>query len=157
MTQRRSEWAQLVVVPLVFAALAVGVLLVIVNLNSPVMAEIDRTSVVIVDGEMQASIQWPAGEEAVRRAEVALPLEYQTETRVPIDVHPDGTIEVLEPKRGIEVPPIALAVLVALIGALLGLVVVNTLRGYGYVRGTGEPGTMQPADVDEDRGFYWRS
>ena len=46
---------------------------------------------------------------------------------------------------------------VALIGAMFGLVIVNSLRGHGFVRGTGEPGSMQPADVDEDRGFYWRS
>ena len=140
------------------AALAVGLLLAFVNLPvDPVMAEIESTSVTIVDGEMRARIKWPAGETEVHRVDVVIPPEYQMATRVPIDVFSDGTVEIRDSNRGFKVPPVWLLVIVALIGAMFGLVIVNSLRGYGVVRGTGEPGSMEPADVDEDRGFYWRS
>lgn len=158
MTPRRSGLVQLFGVPLVLAALAVGLLLAFVNLPvDPVMAEIESTSVTIVDGEMRARIKWPAGETEVHLVDVVIPPEYQMETRVPIDVFSDGTVEIRDSNRGFKVPPVWLLVIVALIGAMFGLVIVNSLRGYGFVRGTGEPGSMEPADVDEDRGFYWRS
>jgi hypothetical protein len=156
--QRRSGLVQLFGVPLVLAALAVGLLLVIVNVQvDPVMAEIEPTSVTVIDGEMRARIRWPAGEMEVHLVEVVIPAEYQTETTVPIDVFSDGTVEIRGSDQGIKLPPVWLMVIVALIGAMFGLVIVNSLRGYGFVRGTGEPGSMQPADVDEDRGFYWQS
>lgn len=140
------------------AVLAVGLLFVFANLPvDPVMAEIESTSVTIIDGEMRARIKWPAGETEVHLVDVVIPPEYQTETTVPIDVFSDGTVEIRDSDREFKVPPVWLQVIVALIGAMFGLVIVNNLRGYGFVRGTGEPGSMQPADVDEDRGFYWRS
>lgn len=158
MTQRRSGLIQLFGIPLVLAALAIGLLLTFANLPvDPVMAEIESTSVTTVDGEMRARIKWPAGETEVHLADVVIPPEYQTETTVPIDVFSDGTVEIRDSDRDLKVPPVWLLVMVALIGAMFGLVIVNNLRGYGFVRGTGEPGFMQPADVDEDRGFYWRS
>jgi hypothetical protein len=157
-TQRRSGLVQFFGVPLASAALAVGLLLVFANLPvDPVMAEIESTSVTIIDGEMRARIRWPAGETEVHLVDVVIPPEYQTETTVPIDVFSDGTVEIRNPDREFKVPPVSLLVIVALIGAMFGLVIVNSLRGHGFVRGTGEPGSMQPADVDEDRGFYWRS
>lgn len=158
MVVRRSGWVRLVGAPLVFAALAVGLLLVIVNRPvNPVMAEIERTTVTIVNGEMQARIKWPAGETEVHLVDVVIPPQYQTEATVPIDVFSDGTIEIRDSDQGFRVPPTLLVAIFALIGAVFGLVVASSLRGYGYLRGTGEPGSMQPADVDEDRGFYWRS
>ncbi|MFH2071654.1 MAG: hypothetical protein ABIJ75_02260 [Actinomycetota bacterium] len=41
-------------------------------------------------------------------------------------------------------------------GLLLGVAVRFSLAGFGYVRGTGEPGESAPEDVREERGFYWR-
>ena len=140
------------------AALAVGLLLVFVNIRVDlVMAEIEPTSVTVIDGEMRARIKWPAGATEVHLVDVVIPPQYQTETTVPIDVFSDGTVEIRDSDLGIKLPAVWLLVIVALIGAMFGLVIVNSLRGYGFVRGTGEPGSMQPADVDEDRGFYWRS
>lgn len=48
-------------------------------------------------------------------------------------------------------------ILAAGLGALLGVVMVMTVRGYGYVRGTGETGSTPGLNVAEDRGFYWRT
>ena len=54
-------------------------------------------------------------------------------------------------------PDAGLLNVVAGLGALAGFVIVFNVRGFGFIRGTGEQGTMQPSEVDEDRGFYWRS
>ena len=43
------------------------------------------------------------------------------------------------------------------IGLLLGVVMVMTIRGYGYVRGDGEPGSKPHIPVGEEEGFYWRT
>ncbi|REK10979.1 MAG: hypothetical protein DWQ40_12555 [Actinobacteria bacterium] len=43
------------------------------------------------------------------------------------------------------------------IGLLLGLVTIFTLRGYGYVRGDGAPGSTPRVPVGEEEGFYWRT
>lgn len=48
-------------------------------------------------------------------------------------------------------------ILAAVLGFLLGLVVLGSLRGYGYVRGDGEPGSKPEVPVGEERGFYWRT
>ena len=49
-----------------------------------------------------------------------------------------------------------LAAILGGVGVLLGIVVRLSLAGYGYIRGTGQPGETAPEDVREDHGFYWR-
>ncbi len=156
MTPRQKQRAQLIGIPLLVGAIAVAVLLGIVNARpEPQIARV--TSRTLVDGEMVAKVEAPAPYDpsAVIVADVVLPVEYQTETTVPVHVLSDRSVEVAEP--GFRMPRTGLLVAVALLGAGFGLVIVNNLRGYGFVRGTGQPGTMQQADVREDRGFYWRS
>jgi len=113
------------------------------------------TSRTLIDGEMVARIEVPADATSVMIAEIVLPDEYRTATTVPVRVLSDRSVEVGD--QSFRLPGTGLLVIVALMGALLGLVVVNNMSGFGFVKGTGEPGTMQPSDVDEDRGFYWRS
>jgi hypothetical protein len=73
-----------------------------------------------------------------------------------IDVWPlgDGFATVESPVSRLSWPDY---LLVSMLGFLLGLVVRATLDGYGYVRGTGEPGSKPEVAVGEERGFYWRS
>jgi hypothetical protein len=149
---RRPRWIQLFGVPLALALVAVGILLLFTNLVGPVMAEIDQTSVTVVNGEAHARVSWSSG-----TALITIPLEYQTAAEVPIKILPDGTARFDDSNQGFTVPAYPLLLIVAAIGAMLGLVVVGNVRGFGFIRGTGELGTMQPGDVDEDRGFYWRS
>ena len=53
--------------------------------------------------------------------------------------------------------PSALIVSVtAVIAFLFAVVVLETVRGFGYVRGTGQPGEMTPEQVEESHAFYWR-
>lgn len=48
-------------------------------------------------------------------------------------------------------------VVAGVIGLLLGIVVDMSLRGFGYVRGTGQTSETPDLDVGEERGFYWRT
>ena len=115
------------------------------------------TSRTLIDGETVARIEAPApfDSSSVFIAEVVLPDEYRTANTVPVRVLSDRSVEVGD--QSFRLPEIGLLAIVALMGALLGLVVVNNLSGFGFVKGTGRPGESQPADVREDRGFYWRS
>jgi len=128
----------------------------IVNIRSePQMAKV--TSRTLIDGEMVARIEAPAPYDpsSVFVAEVVLPAEYHTATTVPVRVLSDRSVEVGD--QSFKLPGTGLLVAAALIGALFGLVIANNLSGFGLIRGTGKQGEMQPADVREDRGFYWRS
>ena len=102
---------------------------------------------------MVARVEGPAPYDVV--ADLVLPPEHHSADTVPVRVLADRSIEIAE--TGFRMPRIGLLAIFAGLGALAGLVIVFNARGYGFVRGTGEPGTMQPSDVDEDRGFYWRS
>lgn len=154
MNRRRRAWVELLVVPLVLAALAGGALIGFVNLESePRVGKV--TSRTLVDGEMVARIETPASSGEVFVTELILPSEYHTATTIPVRVLSDWSVEIAE--AGFRMPGTGLLSIVAAFGALAGLVIVFNSRGFGFIRGTGEPGTMTPADVDEDRGFYWRS
>lgn len=48
-------------------------------------------------------------------------------------------------------------VMVGVIAVLLSFVVDYSVRGYGYVRGTGQVSETPDLDVGEERGFYWRT
>jgi hypothetical protein len=140
--------------PGVLAAPVAAALIGIVNIRpQPQMAKV--TSRTLIDGEMVARIEVPADATSVMIAEIVLPDEYHTATTVPVRVLSDRSVEVGD--QSFRLPGTGLLVIVALMGALLGLAVVNNMSGFGFVKGTGAPGTMQPSDVDEDRGFYWRS
>ena len=151
-----SQWA---VVP-VTALVAVLGLILINNLQpAPVQAEIVAGSERPVSGtEVVVDIVWsfPSTPDQIETATV----------RVPPSLVDDGFVEVWpdnEDAAGFTIvdPSYHLTpgdyVMTLVLGALLGVVMVMTIRGYGYVRGTGEPGSRPQVDVAEDRGFYWRT
>lgn len=154
--ERRSKWTQAVGIPLLFVVLAVGLLVILINLGSPIMATVDRSTMTTINGETHAHITWDQDGARPRARTVVLPHQYLDAAQVPIIVLPNGAVEV-GGRTGLELPSVTVALVTAIIGAMLGIVVRNTIRGYGYVRGTGESGSMGPVDVSEDRGFYWRS
>jgi hypothetical protein len=160
MNQRRRQLMELLAVPSVLAVLAAGLLIGFVNLGAgPQVGTITARS--LVDGEMVARIEAPApysgwsGSREVVVVELKLPIEYHTATTIPVRILSDGSVEIVETR--LRMPATSLLIVVGLFGALAGLVIIFNLRGFGFVRGTGELGTMQPSEVDEDRGFYWRS
>jgi hypothetical protein len=107
------------------------------------------------DGMVDVEIVWsfPSTPDQVETATV----------RVPEEDVADGLVVVWRDEEGFTVvdPGSALStgdfILVGLLGALLGAVMVMTVRGFGYVRGTGDVGSTPDLAVAEDRGFYWRT
>jgi hypothetical protein len=156
-SSRRQWW-----VVVVTAGLAVVGLILLNNLQAgPVAAEIDlSTATPIGNGDVRVQISWtfPSNPEDVQVAEVAIPAS-QVDVGT-VDVWPtterDGQpgFTLIDPSYQLTPGDYILAVV---LGALLGIVMVMTVRGYGYVRGTGEPGSHPRVDVAEDRGFYWRT
>jgi hypothetical protein len=142
------------------AALTAGFLVGFVNLGAgPQVGTI--TARTVVDGEMVARVEAPAAYSGLSDSrqvvvvKLILPIEYHTATTIPVRVLSDGSVEIVETR--FRMPNAALLTVFACLGGLAGLVIVFNLRGFGFIRGTGEQGTMQPSEVDEDQGFYWRS
>jgi hypothetical protein len=153
-SRRRWEWLG----PFVFAGLAVVALVIFANLQQPVMADIIETSATPVgDGLVEVLIVLPSPD--AERTETRL-------VRISEEQVDDGTLaiwwadevggEVLLEDPRYE-PTAGTYLLAAGLGFLLGLVVLGSLRGYGYVRGDGEPGSKPEVPVGEEQGFYWRT
>jgi hypothetical protein len=157
-SRTQGTWVGIAGAAVAASVLAVGALIGFVNLGSE-----PQTGTVIarelVGGHVVARIEAPApylgssGEVIV--ADLVLPIEYDTAATIPVRVRSDGSVELAETR--FRMPGLGILSAFAAIGALAGLVIAFSARGYGFVRGTGRPGTMRPSDVDEDRGFYWRS
>ena len=101
-----------------------------------------------------ASIEWRNPNGSTRTAEVELPdPSYSVGQEVNITVDPEGGASLAQPAG----PERTVATAVGgVVGALLGGVVVASLAGFGFVRGTGRAGESTSEDVREERGFYWR-
>lgn len=142
----------------VFAGLGVIAFVLANGLQAgPTDAEILAESAVDVgNGEVEVRIEWSflATPQTTEFETVRIPASALDTESVPIWRLPDGAFTLDDPTHHLGPGDYAMG---AVLGALLGFVVVSTLRGYGYVRGTGEPGSMTTNEVREDRGFYWRS
>ncbi len=143
--------------PFVFAGLAVLALAIFSTLQQPVIVDIIDTAATSGDDglvEVRIAIPSPQAGGETRRV------------RIPEDQVDDGTLEIWwadeaggeilldDPRYQWTTGDYLLA---AGLGFLLGLVVLGSLRGYGYVRGDGEPGSKPEVAVGEERGFYWRT
>jgi hypothetical protein len=128
------------------------------NLQQPVVTNIIESSATPdADGLVEVRIVIPS------------PRSEATETRlvrIPPERVDDGTLEIwwadqIGGEILLEDPGDQVTtgdyILGAGLGFLLGLVVLGSLRGYGYVRGDGEPGSKPKVPVGEERGFYWRT
>ncbi len=155
--QRRQWW-----VVVVTAGLAVVGLILVNNLRAgPVAAEIEESSATpIGNGDVSVQISWsfPSDPDVVLTEEVAVPASQVGIGAVDVwrTTESDGQTGFTLEDPSYQLTP-GDYILAAGLGALLGVVMVMTVRGYGYVRGTGEPGSHPRVDVAEDRGFYWRT
>lgn len=139
----------LVVVPV----LAVASFLWLDRPHGVVIAEVVESSVESTDFGLVADVTW-VDEDGVRRVRrLDLTSEHVTAGYVELATDSGGEVRVLAPARG---PSATVLVVVALIGLAFAAVVVATVRGFGYVRGTGRYGEMDPDDVKESHAFYWR-
>ncbi len=154
---RRSDW----LVPFVTAALAVGALLVFASFQlDPIDADVIEegarpTSGGLVEAQVTWSYPWSADEVEVETVKITQE-EFEAGT-VPIWVSRTSSGSEFTLTDPTYHPVLGDYILAIVIGGLLGVVMVMTMRGYGYVRGDGEPGSVPHVDVGEERGFYWRT
>ena len=140
-------------IPIGFALLIVAAM-VLVDLSrpDPVMATVVDEKLIGSGGRWGAEVEWVADDGIPRSGLVGLPVEYLGDDQVPLIVHEDGTVTVSEGGFG----PLTY-VGAGIIAFGLGLTVDLSLRGFGYVRGTGQVGETPDLDVTESHGFYWRT
>jgi hypothetical protein len=138
-------------VPFVFATGAVGLLLVAAALQpKPVLAEV--LSVRATSSSTQlATVLWADAEGTTRTDLVELPVGYQPADRIPI--WPDDGVSPTRFGNLVIVLTPGLLLATGALAFLLGLVVDLSLRGYGYVRNA----RMDPKELEEASGFYWRT
>lgn len=127
------------------------------NLQQPVMAHIVEASATpSSEGFVEVRIVFPSRlNEGSEYRRVQIPEAQLVDATIPIWWADGDGEEIL-----LEDPRLDLAGHYAFaggLGFLLGLVVLGSLRGYGYVRGDGEPGSKPEVPVGEERGFYWRT
>jgi len=140
-------------IPIGFAVLAVAVLMLVdLSRPEPVMATVVDEMLVGSEGRWSAEVEWVTDGGTPRSGFVGVPEEHLGSDEVPLIVHEDGRLEVADGGFG---PLTYLGAGVIAFG--LGLTVDLSLRGFGYVRGTGQVGETPDLDVAESRGFYWRT
>lgn len=134
--------------------LAVSAFLWLSRPTEPFAAEVVGSSVTQTDDGLVGDVRWVDGD-GVRRVRSFNLTEEQVASGDVLLVDTENQVRVLEPSR--DRGPSAWTVAVtAGISLLFAIVVLATLRGFGFVRGTGRPGEMTPEEVEESHGFYWR-
>lgn len=118
-------------------------------------ARVIGSTVTSTDGEFVGNLRWTSDDGVLHNRRIELSPEHVTSGTVPLVVEASGDLSVVDPSEYERVPLPALAV-AALIGLAFALVVVATMRGFGFVRGTGRPGEMTADEVQESHAFYWR-
>lgn len=113
------------------------------------------TSSPIGGDRAEVDITWSSPDQPVKVTEtVVVPRSEMDDGIVSVWVDSRGEWSLVDPTYEPSAGDYLLAVG---IGLLFGFVMVMTIRGYGYVRGDGEPGSKPEFPVSEDRGFYWRT
>lgn len=118
-------------------------------------AEVVESSVESTDTGFVGDVRWTDGDGIRRVRNVELTSEHVESGSVPLAADPSGEVRVVDPAQETG-RSVTVLVITALIGLALAVVVLATVRGFGYVRGTGRYGEMDPHDVEESHGFYWR-
>ncbi len=143
----RLRW----LIPVVTTLLAFVPLVVVTNnTDDSFAARINPESVTVVDAGLQVSVEWIDRDSRTAMSGVltiSRTLAEATSLRVRMTV--SGDLELFS--SGFRWPDRPLMIFVGSLGALLGLVIVNSLAGYGYV---GDRSSRR--SVREGRGFYWR-
>jgi hypothetical protein len=147
---RAFRW---LVIPIGFAVLAVGVMLLVdLSRPDPVMATVVDMDLIGMNGRTAADVECMTDGGTPRSEYLVIPEQYRGNDVVPLIVHEDGTVAIddgdFEPW---------LYVAVGIIAFGLGLTMEQSLRGFGYVRGTGRVGETPDLDVGESHGFYSRT
>jgi hypothetical protein len=98
-----------------------------------------------------ATVQWVDADGTTHIELVELPAEYEQVKQIPIWPD-DGVTPTQFGELAVAITP-GLLLVTGTIAFLLGLVVDLSVRGHGYVRN----GQMDPKELEESSGFYWRT
>lgn len=118
-----------------------------------VTAEVVESTVESTDAGLVGNVTWVDADGVRRVWTVELTSEHVAAGYIELTVDEGGEVRVVAPAQG---PSATVLVVVAIIGLAFAAVVVATVRGFGYVQGTGRYGEMEPDDVKESHAFYWR-
>jgi len=135
-------------------ALAVSLLLWISQPPATFVAEVVGSSVSQADGGLVGDVRW-VDEDGVRHVRSFNLTEEHVTSGTVMLVSTEGEVRVSDSSESSGVSGLTMT-LTAVIALLFAAVVVATVRGFGFVRGTGQPGEMTPDELEESRGFYWR-
>lgn len=121
--------------------------------HEPYMAQVIDSTVQQTEQGFFGNVTW-IDDEGVRRVRrVEMTTAHVDSGSVPLTVT-EGEVRIFVPPDQPVSTPVLL--LTAAVGLLFAVVVLATLRGFGYVRGTGRSGEMTPDEVRESHAFYWR-
>lgn len=118
-------------------------------------ASVIGSTVTSTDGELVGNVRWTSDDGVRHNRHVELNPQHVTSGTVPLVVEPNGELTLVDPSEYGRVPLPVLA-WAAAIGLAFAFVVLATMRGLGFVRGTGRPGEMTPEELQESHAFYWR-
>lgn len=137
-----------------FPLLVVGALLWLNRPAEIIEAQVIESTVEMTDMGFVGNVTWTDANGVRHNREVNMTVEHVSSGTVHLVIS-EGETVVVDPAEYGRVSP-AVLVTAGSIALAFALVVVATIRGYGFVRGTGQSGEMTPDEVQESRGFYWR-
>lgn len=139
---------------LAFPLLVVGALLWLNRPAEIINAQVIESTVETTDTGVVGNVIWSDANGVRHNRRVDMTPEHVTSGTVPFVIS-EGELVVVDPAEYGRVSP-AVLVTAALIAVAFAVVVVATMRGYGFVRGTGRSGEMTQDELQESHGFYWR-
>ena len=158
-SERNSNLASRLAVLLWLVAIPTAAVVAILWIGRPpetFTADVVESSVEPTDtGLVVADVRW-TDEDGVRRVlSIHVASELVASGSVQLTELEGGEVSVVAPgeETGLSV---TVFVVTALIGLTFAVVVLAAVNGFGYVRGTGRYGEMEPDDVKESHAFYWR-
>lgn len=153
-SERSTRLSEVVFVS-AFPLLVVGAILWLNRPAEVIEARVIESTVEPTDRGFVGNVVWVDADGVLHnRGGVDMTPQHVTSGTVHI-VIPEGELVVVDPDEYGQVHP-AVLVVAALIALAFALVVVATMRGYGFVRGTGRSGEMTQDELQESHGFYWR-
>jgi len=135
-------------------ALAVAVLLWSSTAPRAFSSEVVGSSVSQTDEGPVGDVRW-VDEAEIRSVRSFNLTEEQITSVTVLLVNTENQVRVFDLSRD-SGPSDLIVSVTAVIAFLFAVVVLETVRGFGYVRGTGQPGEMTPQQVEESHAFYWR-
>ena len=121
--------------------------------GEPYRAQVIQSTVEPTDEGFVDNVTW-SEDDGVRHVRRISLTGGQVESGTVLLTVTEGELRLFEPDR--RSVPIYVLVITGVMALVFAVVVLATLRGFGYVRGTGRAGEMTHEQVQESNAFYWR-